>query len=230
MISNWNRLPCSRGPHSAADSSSPFEAAATITRQTGGPTVTSLLPKPASVIPLCKSINLTTEPGSSTILFIEQSREAKWAYWNNEHAHTTSDTKTKQKKAHKISLSLLWREQTHWWNFKHSLYFSSSDMFWKENKYHRRLQSTARLQCTKLISLCYSPKVFPLFISNVQPPKWSNMKENTERSKDGFVFAIYVNLACFNVFTERSIPKLQGPTLSKLNNLIMITLNFLFLP
>ena len=208
-----------------------------ITRQTGGPTVTSLLPKPASVIPLCKSINLTTEPGSSTILFIEQSREAKWAYWNNDHAHTTSDTHTqihicththRKKKTHKISLSLLWREQTHRWNFKHSLYFSSSDMLWKENKYHRRLQSTACLQCTKLISLCYLPKVFPLFISTVQPPKWSNMKENAEHSKDGFVFAIYVNLACFNRFTERSIPKLQGPRLSKMNNLIMITLNFLF--
>lgn len=101
-------------------------------------------------------------------------------------------------------------------------------MLWKENKYHRRLQSTSRLQCTKLISLCYSPKVFPFFISNVQPPQWGNMKEKAECSKDGFVFAIYVNLACFSVFTERSIPKLQGPTLSKMNNLIMITLNFLF--
>ncbi len=110
----------------------------------------------------------------------------------------------------------------------HTLYFSSSDMLWKENKYHRRLQSTSRLKCTKLISLCYSPKVFPFFISDVQPPQWGNMKEKAECSKDGFVFAIYVNLACFSVFTERSIPKLQGPTLSKMNNLIMITLNFLF--
>lgn len=49
----------------------------------GVPTRTSCLPKPASVILflcVCKSINLTTEPQSSTILFIEQSREAKWAY------------------------------------------------------------------------------------------------------------------------------------------------------
>lgn len=127
---------------------------------------------------------------------------------------------------HKIFL-LLWREQTHRWNFKHSLYFSSSDMLWKENKYHRRLQSTSRLQCTKLISLCYLPKVFPFFISSVQPAQWGNMKEKAECSKDGFVFAVYVNLAYFSVFTERSIPRLQGPTLSKMNNLIMITLNFL---
>lgn len=106
--------------------------------------------------------------------------------------------------------------------------FSSSDMVWKENKYHRRLQSTSRLQCTKLISLCYSPKVFPFFISSVQPPQWGNMKAKAECSKYGFVFAICVNLACFSVFTERSIPKLWGPTLSKMNNLIIITLNFLF--
>lgn len=170
---------------------------------------------------VCKSINWTTEPGSSTILFIEQSGEAKWAYWNNEHAHATSDADSQD-------FSRLWREQTHRWNFKHSLYFSSSDMLRKENKYHRRLQSTSRLQCTKLISLCYSPKVSPFFISDVQPPQWGNMKEKAECSKDGFVFSIYVNLACFSVFTERSIPKLQGPTLSKMNNLMMITLNFLF--
>lgn len=123
---------------------------------------------------------------------------------------------------------MLWREQTHRWNFKHSLYFSSSDILWKENKYHRRLQSTSRLPCTELISLCYSPKVFPFFISNIQPPEWGNMKEKEERSKDGFVCAIYVNLTCFSVFTERSIPKLRGPTLSEMNNLLMITLNFVF--
>lgn len=59
---------------------------------------------------VCKSINLTTEPQSSTILFIEQSREAKWAYWNNEQAHTTSDTDSQD-------FSPLWREQTRRWNF-----------------------------------------------------------------------------------------------------------------
>lgn len=54
------------------------------------------------------------------------------------------------------------------------------------------------------------------------------MKETAECYKDGVVFAIYVNLTCFSVFTERSIPKLQGPTLSKMNNLFIITLNLLF--
>lgn len=100
-------------------------------------------------------------------------------------------------------------------------------MLWKENKYHRRLQSAPRLQCTKLISLCYLPKVLPFFISNVQPPQWGNMKERADCYKDAVVFAIYVNLTCFSVFTERSIPKLQGPTLSKMNNLFIITLNLL---
>ena len=89
----------------------------------------------------------------------------------------------------------------------------------------------ARLQCTKLISLCYSPKVFPFFsLARCSAPTVRRRHERRKRSssKDGFVFAICVNLARSNVFTERSIPKLQGPTLSKMNNLIMITLNFLF--
>lgn len=53
------------------------------------------------------------------------------------------------------------------------------------------------------------------------------MKERAECYKDAVVFAICVNLTCFGVFTERSIPKLQGPTLSKMNNLFIITLNLL---
>lgn len=54
--------------------------------------------------------------------------------------------------------------------------------------------------------------------------QWGNMKEKSGCCQDGVVFAICVNLSCFSVFTERSVPKLQGPTLSKMNNLFSITL------
>lgn len=101
-------------------------------------------------------------------------------------------------------------------------------MLWTENKHRGGLQSAPRLQCTELISLRYSPKVLAFFISDVvQPPQWGNMKERAECYKDAVVFAICVNLTCFGVFTERSIPKLQGPTLSKMNNLFIIILNLL---
>lgn len=166
---------------------------ALLTRQTGGPTVTSLLPQPASVILLCKSINLTTEPGPSTILFIEQSWEAKLAYCNNEHAHTTSDRGSQD-------FSELWREQTHRWNFKHSLYFSSSDMLRKENKYHRRLQSTSHLQCTELISLCYSPKVFPFFLLATFSPQseatWKRTRSAQKMASSLQFMSISLALAC----------------------------------
>lgn len=70
-------------------------------------------------------------------------------------------------------------------------------------------------------------KVSPFFISSVQPPQWADMKGTAECYKDGVVFAICVNLTCFSVFTERSVPKLWGPTLSEMNNLFIITLNLL---
>lgn len=79
----------------------------TLQRRLSGPVVT---PQPRAwpnqlTNDLCsfwpRRINWTTEPGSSTILFMEQSREEKRAYWNNERAHTTSDTDSALKRTKK---------------------------------------------------------------------------------------------------------------------------------
>lgn len=71
------------------------------------------------------------------------------------------------------------------------------------------------------------PKVLAFFISDAQHPQRCNMKGNTKCCQDGVLCAICVNPTRCSVFTERSIPKLWGLTLSKMNNLFIVTLNLL---
>lgn len=156
------------------------------------------------------------------------------------HTHThATDTHKHLTRTLQISLSRLWREQTHRWNFKHSLYFSSSDMLRKKeeknptkNKYQLRLQSVQLsspvYKTNQPVLLAQGLPIFSLARCSAPTVRRRHERRTRSSSKDGFVFAICVDLARSNVFTERSIPKLQGPTLSKMNNLIMITLNFLF--
>lgn len=146
---------------------------------------------------LHKSINLTTEPGSIHYSLYIAITRGKMGLIEIMSAHThthATDTHKHLTRTLQISLSRLWREQTHRWNFKHSLYFSSSDMLRKkEEKNPTKNKYQLRLQSVQLSSPVYktnqpvllAPRSSHFFISEMLSPhsEAKTWKENAEQLK-----------------------------------------------
>lgn len=130
---------------------------------------------------------------------------------------------------HTPKISLSFEENKHSGETWSILFISLAQISCTEKT--NRLQSTLRLQCAKLISLRFFPlfllpKVLAFFIrmlSTHRHAAWKKMPSPEKMASSMQFVSISLALACL----QRSVTILRWLTLSKLNNLFIVTLNLL---